>query len=66
MNLSNMFGSLFGSWLNNYYNISQNNFDNLGKLIKFCNYTILIPIIYIIILPNKYINPNSEKEKKLE
>lgn len=62
MNLSNMFGSLFGSWLNNYYNISQNNFDNLGKLIKFCNYTILIPIIYIILLPDKYMNPKSEKK----
>ncbi len=62
MNLSNMFGSLFGSWLNNYYNISQNNFDNLGKFIKFCKYTILIPIIYIIILPNKYIKPKSEQK----
>jgi len=62
MNLSNMIGSLLGSWLNNYYNISQNNFDNLGKLIKFCNYTILIPIIYIILLPDKYMNPKSEKK----
>ena len=62
MNLSNMIGSLLGSWLNNYYNISQNNFDNLGKLIKFCNYTILIPIIYIILLPDKYMKPKSEKK----
>ena len=62
MNLSNMIGSLLGSWLNNYYNISQNNFDNLGKLIKFCNYTILIPIIYIILLPDKYMNPKSKKK----
>ena len=66
INFGTMLSSIFGSWIVNYYKITQTNFDNLCKLIDVCSLFSFIPIIYIIILPDQYISIKEEQNEKIK
>jgi len=63
-NFGGILGGIIGVWYANFLGIKKNNFNNLGKLILICNFSVIINIFILYIIPEKYFDSNfNEKEK---
>ena len=63
-NFGGILGGIIGVWYANFLGIKKNNFENLGKLILMCNFSVIVPIFILFIIPEKYFDSNFyEKEK---
>ena len=59
-------GNLFGSFLTDFYMVTHNNFDNLGKLILTSNLLSFLIIPVILFISDEYFSPNDYYENKNE
>ena len=62
--LGNIFADYIDYFLAIYYNITHYNFNNLGILVLIENILNLIPLVYTLVIPNKFFA--KKKEKPLE
>ena len=65
-NFGGILGGIIGVWYANFLGIKKNNFNNLGKLILFCNFSVAINIYILYNIPEKFFesNVNNQKEKE--
>ncbi len=59
-------GNLFGSFLTDFYMVTHDNFDNLGKLILTSNLLSFLIIPVILFISDEYFSPNDYYENKNE
>ena len=57
-------GNLFGSFLTEFFMVTHNHFDNLGKLVITSNLLSFLIIPVILFINDKYFSPNDYYEKK--
>jgi len=57
-------GNLFGSFLTEFFMVTHNHFDNLGKLVITSNLLSFLIIPIILFINDKYFSPNDYYEKK--
>ena len=63
-NLGYSIGNLFGSILTDFFGVTHNNFNNLGKLVLTSNFLSLIIIPIIVLINDEYFTPKEVCEMK--
>ena len=56
LNLGKFFSNFFSSSLTTYFNIKNNNFENMHKLVLTANFLLFVPLILLLFIPDYYFN----------
>ncbi len=72
LNFGGIMSGLFGSFLTGYLGITSKDYSNLHTLIAIANISTLVPLPFLLFIPNSYFEPkdesieDSEKENELD
>ena len=61
LNLGKFFSNFLSSSLTSYFNIKNNNFENMHKLVITANFLLFVPLILLLFIPDYYFNKKETK-----